>query len=333
MKLKKKYQLLLFSAIVSVPLLLLSISIFVSVIYNVVFKTKNKNIPFHESFAYPTMLIIFLLSLLVLAFLFSKSINSLLNKINVLNQTIRDLASDKKIPNIIDVKIDDEMGEMIKSVNLLIERTTYRELELQQQEQIKKELLNKLRHDINTPLTAVRLQLYSLEGEYEEQAPVLESLYEQIQYISNLTNEFNIQSTETLENTYIVNDEVNIHNLIENMMKKWSYLYSIRKIELVYNPQDKELIWDSNELWIQRLFDNIFQNVLKHSQAKKLKIIIDEDIVSFRDNGIGFDINVKGTGIGLKNIEDISKMFNIKYTLQSNSEGTMLSFKNIQKNI
>ncbi|OOR17379.1 sensor histidine kinase [Bacillus cereus] len=333
MNLKKKYQLLLFSAIISVPLLLLSISILVSVIYNVVFKTKNKNIPFHESFAYPTMLIIFLLSLLVIAFLFSKSINSLLNKINVLNQTIRDLAGDKKIPSIVEVKSDDEMGELIRSVNLLIERTTYRELELQQQEQIKKELLNKLRHDINTPLTAVRLQLYYLEGEYEEQAPVLESLYEQIQYISDLTNEFNIQSTETIENIYIVNDEVNIHNLIENMVKKWSYLYSIHEIELAYNPQDKGLVWNSNELWIQRLFDNIFQNVLKHSQAKKLKIIIDEDIVSFRDNGIGFDINVKGTGIGLKNIEDISKMFNIKYTLQSNSEGTMLSFKNTQKNI
>ncbi|CAH2463106.1 MULTISPECIES: sensor histidine kinase [Bacillus cereus group] len=333
MNLKKKYQLLLFTAIISVPLLLLSISIFVSVIYNVAFKTKNKNIPFHESFAYPTMLIIFLLSLLVLAFVFSKSINSLLNKINILNQTIRDLASDKKIPNIIDVKSDDEIGELIKSVNLLIERTTYRELELQQQEQIKQELLNKLRHDINTPLTAVRLQLYYLEGEYEEQAPVFESMYKQIQYISDLTNEFNIQSTETLEDTYIVNDEVNIHDLIENMVKKWRYLYSVHKIGLVYNPQDKELVWNSNELWIQRLFDNVFQNVIKHSQAKKLKIIIDEDIVSFRDNGIGFDINVKGTGIGLKNIEDISKMFNIKYTLQSNSEGTMLSFKNTQKNI
>ncbi|AAP09989.1 MULTISPECIES: sensor histidine kinase [Bacillus] len=328
MNLKKKYQLLLFSAIISVPLLLLLISIFVSVIYNAVFKTKNKNIPFHDSYAYPTMLIIFLLSLLVLAFVFSRSINTVLNKINILNQTIRDLASDKKIPNIIDVKSDDEMGELIKSVNLLIERTTYRELELQQQEQIKKELLNKLRHDINTPLTAVRLQLYYLEGEYKEQAPVLESLYEQIQYISDLTNEFNMQSTETLENTYIVHDEVNIHNLIENMIKKWSYLYNIHKIELVYNPQDKELIWNSNELWIQRLFDNIFQNVLKHSKAKKLKIIIDEDIVYFRDNGIGFDINSKGTGLGLKNIEDISKMFDIKYTLQSNSEGTMFSFEN-----
>ncbi|MED0981525.1 HAMP domain-containing sensor histidine kinase [Bacillus paramycoides] len=333
MKLKKKYQLLLFSAIISVPLLLLSISILVSVIYNVAFKTKNKNIPFHDSFAYPTMLVIFLLSLLVLAFLFSKSIHSLLNKINVLNQTIRDLASDKKIPNIIDVKSDDEMGKLIKSVNLLIERTTYRELELQQQEQIKKELLNKLRHDINTPLTAVRLQLYYLEGQYEEQAPILESLYEQIQYISDLTNEFNIQSTETLENAYIVNDDVNINNLLENMIRKWSYLYSIHEIKLVYSSKDKGLIWNSNELWIQRLFDNIFQNVLKHSQAEKFEIIIDNNAVSFRDNGVGFDINSKSLGIGLKNIEDISRMFDIKYTLQSNSNGTMFSFENIQKKI
>lgn len=78
-----------------------------------------------------------MLSLLVLAFVFSRSINTVLNKINILNQTIRDLAV-IKIPNIIDVKSDDEMGELIKSVNLLIERTTYRELELQQQEQIKR---------------------------------------------------------------------------------------------------------------------------------------------------------------------------------------------------
>lgn len=89
-----------------------------SVIYDSVFKMKNKGIPFHESVAYPTMLVIFFVSLLLLAFLFSKSINSLLNKINILNKTIRHLASDKKIPNTLDVKNDDEVGELTKSVNL-----------------------------------------------------------------------------------------------------------------------------------------------------------------------------------------------------------------------
>ncbi|CAI8768192.1 MULTISPECIES: HAMP domain-containing sensor histidine kinase [Bacillus] len=326
MKLKKKYQLLLFSAVISVPFLLLLISISMSVIYNIAFKTKNNNIPFHESFAYPTMLGVFFLSLLLLAFLFSKSINSLLNKINILNKTIRNLASDEKIPNKLDVKNDDEIGELIRSVNLLIERTTYRELELKQQEEIKKELLNKLRHDINTPLTAVRLQLFYLEGQYNDQAPILESLYQQIQYIAELTNEFNLQSTDTLESSYVLNHEVNIHDLLEDMVKKWDYLYSIHDIQLIYNPINKDLIWTSNDLWIQRLFDNIFQNTLKHSKAKKLEITIENHVVSIKDNGIGFDMNRKSAGLGLKIIQDISRMLDIKYTLQSNKNGTIFYF-------
>ncbi|CAG9613368.1 hypothetical protein BACCIP111899_02583 [Bacillus rhizoplanae] len=250
-----------------------------------------------------------------------------------MNKTIRNLASDKKIPNKLDVKSDDEIGELIRSVNLLIERTTYRELELKQQEEMKKELLNKLRHDINTPLTAVRLQLFYLEGQYNDQAPILESLYQQIQYIAELTNEFNLQSTDTLENSYILNDEVNIHDLLETMVKKWDYLYSIHDIELIYNPLNKDLIWTSNDLWIQRLFDNIFQNTLKHSKAKKLEVTIENSVVSFRDNGIGFDINSKSAGLGLKIIEDISRMLDINYTLQSNKNGTIFSFTTIEKNI
>ncbi|WP_242220604.1 ATP-binding protein [Bacillus cereus group sp. BfR-BA-01380] len=331
MKLKKKYQLLLFSAIISVPLLLLLISVLMSVIYDSVFKTKNKYIPFHESFAYPTMLVIFFVSLLLLAFLFSKTINSLLNKINILNKTIRHLASDKKVPNTLDVESEDEIGELIKSVNLLIERTTYRELELKQQEEMKKELLNKLRHDINTPLTAMRLQLFFIEGQYNEQTPILESLYQQIQYIAELTNEFKLQSTDTLENSYIVNDDVNIHNVLETMVKKWSYLYSMHDMELIYNPIHKDLIWTSNDLWLQRLFDNIFQNALQHSKAKTLVVTIENSVVSIRDNGMGFDMNVESTGLGLKIIEDICRLLNIKYTVQSNKEGTIFCFTTIGK--
>ncbi|HEK9099792.1 HAMP domain-containing protein [Bacillus pfraonensis] len=333
MKLKKKYQFLLFSAVISVPFLLLLISILMSVIYNIAFKTKNNDIPFHESFAYPTMLVVFFLSLLLLAVLFSKSIHSLLNKINILNKTIRNLASDEKIPNKLDVKNNDEIGELIRSVNLLIERTTYRELELKQQEEIKKELLNKLRHDINTPLTAVRLQLFYLEGQYHDQSPILESLYQQIQYIAELTNEFNLQSTDKLESSYVVNHEVNIHHLLEAMVKKWDYLYSIHDIELIYNPINNDLIWTSNDLWIQRLFDNIFQNTLNHSKAKKLEITIENHVVSIRDNGIGFDMNEKSAGLGLKIIQDISRMLDIKYTLQSSEDGTIFCFTTSEKNI
>lgn len=331
MKLKKKYQLLLFSAIISVPLLILVINVLMSVIYNIV--SKNSDIPFHESYAYPTMLILFLLSFFILAFLFSRSINSLLNKINILNKAIRTLASDDKIiPNKIDVKSDDEIGELIRSVNLLIERTTFRELQLRQQEEIKRELLNKLRHDINTPLTAMRLQLFYLEEDFKDQAPILESLNNQIQYIAGLTNEFNLQSTDTLESSYVVMDEVNINALLATMVNKWTYLYSIHNIQLICKTVDKDLVWVSNGLWLQRLFDNIFQNTLRHSKASKFEVSIENRVVTIRDNGVGFTMNNKGIGLGLKIIEDIARILDIKYSLQSSNNGTLFCFT-IENNV
>ncbi|MHA6487837.1 sensor histidine kinase [Bacillus cabrialesii] len=325
MKLKTKYQLLLCTAVISVPVLLLAVSILMSVIYDSMFKPINHGMPFHRSFAYPAMLIVFLLSLLLLAFLFSKSIHSLLHKINLLNQTIRHLASDQKVPDKIEVKRTDEIGELIKSVNLLIERTTYRELELRQQEEVKKELLQKLRHDMNTPLTALRLQLFYLEGQCDDQA-VFESLYQQIHYIAELTNEFNLYSAETLESSYIVNEEVRLNELLETAVKKWGYLYSVNGIGLHYKPSDQDVLWMSNGLWLQRLFDNIFQNTLKHSKAEKIEVTIEHGTVSICDDGIGFDRNQNSEGLGLKIIDDICRLLSITYELQTNENGTGFLF-------
>ncbi|MEH6852968.1 ATP-binding protein, partial [Bacillus pseudomycoides] len=108
-------------------------------------------------------------------------------------------------------------------------------------------------------------------------------------------------------------------------------LYSMHDIELVYNPIQKDLIWTSNDLWLQRLFDNIFQNTLQHSKAKKLVVTIENSVVSIRDNGIGFDMNGQSTGLGLKIIEDISRLLNIKYTLQSDKDGTIFCFTTMKK--
>ncbi|MFJ7982513.1 histidine kinase dimerization/phospho-acceptor domain-containing protein [Lysinibacillus xylanilyticus] len=326
MTLKTKYRLLLFTAIVSVPIVLLGISVSMSIIYEFAFKTRNKGTPFHESFAYPAMLIVFFLSLCLLAFLFSKSINSLLTKINMLNKTIRDLASNESTPSTLEVGSEDEIGQLIQSVNILIERTTYRELELKQQQEQQKELLQKLRHDINTPLTAIRLQLFYLEDYYKEQPKLVESLNEQIHYIASLTNEFNLQSIDTMENSYIVTEEVQLTTLLETMIKKWSYLYRMHNIELIFHSEDAHLTWTSNELWLQRMFDNVFQNTLKHSVATKLEITIKDSKVFMTDNGTGFEQNRESGGLGLKIIDDITRILQVTYALHSNDEGTSFCF-------
>ncbi len=326
MTLKTKYRTLLFVAIGSVPVVLLGISVFMSILYNKAFKTKNNGIPFHESFAYPVMLLAFVLSLGILALLFSTSIHSLLARITMLNQTIRELASNERIPDTLTVSSEDELGQLIHSVNLLIERTTYRELELAQQQELQKELLQKLRHDIHTPLTAIRLQLFYLEDQLQEQPKLVESLNEQIQYIANLANELPYQSFDTSENSFVVQEEVRPALLLEIMIRKWSYLYRMQNIALHFYPKDAEAIWTSNELWLQRLFDNVFQNTLKHAQATKLVVTIKGGEVWMSDDGIGFHSDVEQSGLGLKIIQDIARTLNIVVSLQSTEEGTTFRF-------
>ncbi|WP_155590870.1 sensor histidine kinase [Lysinibacillus cavernae] len=326
MTLKNKYRTLLFFAIVSVPIVLLSISVAMSILYDKAFKLKNDGIPFHESFAYPIMLVAFVLSLGLLALLFSTSIHSLLSKITMLNKTIRDLASNERIPETLAVRSEDEIGQLIQSVNLLIERTTYRELELAQQQELQKELLQKLRHDIHTPLTAIRLQLFYLEDQLQEQPKLVESLNAQIQYITNLTNAFQLQSFDTSENSYVVQEEVQLAQLLETMMKKWRYLYRMQNIVLHFDHDESQAIWRSNELWLQRLFDNVFQNTLKHAQATKLEVTIKDGQVIMCDDGIGFNPHADYEGLGLKIIQDIARTLNIEVSLQSNETGTSYSF-------
>jgi signal transduction histidine kinase len=329
MKLEKKFQILLLSTIFSVPLLVIFINIVMYSIYQLVSKTTNNDKPFHESLAYPTMHVLFFLSFILLAFILSKLIHSLLNKINVLNQTIKRLASEKEIPNKLEVSSNDEMGDLIRSVNLLIERTTYREIELKQQEGMQREYLNKLRHDINTPLTAIQLQLFYLEGEHPSLE--LESVYKQIHYISELTNEVSLKSTHTLNDSYIEKKEVNIHQLLSGMVKKWEYLYSIHNIELRYLALDQDIVWMSHALWLQRLFDNVFQNTLKHSNAEWFEITLERGGISMRDNGLGFDREEECQGLGLKVIEDLTRSLHISYTLNTSPTGTAFIFQPYMK--
>ena len=94
MKLKSKFQLLLISVIFSVPLSVVVINVIVTVIYN--HFSKDAETQFFESKAYPIMLGLFIVIFFVLAVLFSKSINLLIKRINELNQTIMELASDNK---------------------------------------------------------------------------------------------------------------------------------------------------------------------------------------------------------------------------------------------
>nr|WP_282956864.1 HAMP domain-containing sensor histidine kinase [Bacillus mediterraneensis] len=315
----------------SVPFICLLINFLMLGIYKLVSRNvKGYDLPFYQSFAYPIMLVLFFLSFFLIAYVFSQSITSLLGKIDTLNQTIRNLAASEKVPDKLDVGTLDEIGELTSAVNLLIERTAYREIELTQREGMQKEYLNKLRHDINTPLTALRLQLFYMESSRPSQS--FQPLYQQIQYIADLTNEVRLEATDSLDSSYILKEEVDMVDFFYSMVRKWEYLYHLNGISLRVNHVGDKMIWLSSSLWLQRLFDNILQNTLRHSASSSMEITITNGAIVLRDDGKGFDPGREYPGLGMKVVKDLSKSLSIDCCCDSGSMGTIFSFTLGKKN-
>ncbi|MFJ7755870.1 sensor histidine kinase [Peribacillus muralis] len=318
---------MLLSVIFSVPLSVVVINVIVTVIYN--HFSKDTETQFFESKAYPIMLGLFIVSFFILAIIFSKSINSLIKRINSLNQTIMELASDdKKQLQKIPYSRNDELGELTNAVNLLIDRTISKEIELKQQEQMKQELLTQLGHDINTPLTTMRLQLFTIENDFSQHQDIFNSLNEQINYISKLSNEYDFERLSRVDNSYVITEQVDIPRLINTIISKWNYLYKINYISIVSNVSTAKFHWVSNEIWLHRLFDNIFQNVIRHAVCDTLEITLQKDSINFKDNGIGFNVEEKGTGLRI--IEDMCGVLELHSTVQSNEKGTSITISYVQ---
>ena len=83
----------------------------------------------------------------------------------------------------------------------------------------------------------------------------------------------------------------------------------------------KNLIWQANELWLDRLFENIISNIFKHSATNQIEITIDETLI-IKDYGVGFEIDRDHETTGLSVIKNICQKLNIQLDIESTNAGT-----------
>lgn len=92
---------------------------------------------------------------------------------------------------------------------------------------------------------------------------------------------------------------------------------------------EERRINDKDEIIIFRIFQEFFSNVTKHSKASKLDVSLDYnkkqlEIIA-QDNGIGFDIENTGKGLGLINMKSRAELIKADFYLSSKfNEGVKL---------
>lgn len=177
-------------------------------------------------------------------------------------------------------------------------------------------------------LFGTRLNLDSLNKRHDEDA-----MASRINFIAELKSiEQDIREIShdlSREKHEVTNNFIGIFN---NLMEQQESV-SDAKIECLI---DREIIWDKIEnnikINLYRILQESLQNINKYAQAKSVRIEIkkaeNQLSVSISDNGIGFAVDKKSKGIGLKNI--ISRTEACKGTIDIKSKinkGTTISIK------
>ena len=136
-------------------------------------------------------------------------------------QEAMDIRDINNLPNETDVKYDDEVGELERAFNRMVNELRESKQREQQQEQLRRELIASLSHDLRTPLTKIRAQVYSLSKEElsDSSKQSLESLELSIQKIDRLIENLMSYTLLMASKYKLENQQINIIRFLKSWRK------------------------------------------------------------------------------------------------------------------
>jgi len=186
----------------------------------------------------------------------------------------------------------------------------------------KNQASEKLHDDIGGSLAALKMRLTQLnDPQYysalKNEIKIVDSIYDQVR---NLSKDLNIK------NKFSNNLEEILDNLVEEMCT------SFQNTELNIFPKEKLNSIEDQEFInaISLTAKELITNIIKHAKAQKITLDLtaheDSIILIISDDGIGFNNNKYG--LGLKNINDRTILYEGEMTIDSSSKkGTSVTVK------
>lgn len=107
-----------------------------------------------------------------------------------------------------------------------------------------------------------------------------------------------------------------MNDIVSNIEKVHELKFTTR-----WNGFDEGLLTDSQKLSIYRIFQEQVNNIIKHAKAKKVIVGIEQTDTAMelhiKDDGIGFNVAEKRTGVGLQNMISRTELHNGKVIINS----------------
>ncbi|MGN6420510.1 MAG: sensor histidine kinase [Pseudobacter sp.] len=193
--------------------------------------------------------------------------------------------------------------------------------QLEIQEETFKMLSQELHDNIGQSLSVVKLSLAILPIDKQHEA------WEPIMNAREILNKAVLDLAGL--NKSLHTDRIAQIGLVEAIHFEVESLRKSRLLDVSFEVNGYEqMLDDQKSVMLFRIFQEMLNNILKHSQAEKVEIDINftdnnQFILRLADNGVGFDIDAKrnsvssSSGVGLKSIFNRAKLVGATIDMQS----------------
>lgn len=274
-----------------------------------------------------------ILLFIAISFLFFRGIRKRLLHL----QSAMELRDTDGLPVKLDIKKNDEIGQLEGSFNQMVHELGESRKREQKEEQLRRELIANLSHDLRTPLTKVRAQTYSLAKENlnAEGIKAVNALEASIETIDRLIE--NLMSyTLLMASKYTIEPrEIDAVRYVRESLALWYPVFEKEKFEIEVNLEPfNESTWTVDPIWLGRIIDNLLQNILRHAKdglflGVKTESTPNYDMFIFWDKGKGMNetSSEKGAGIGLSIVDLMAKGMDLKWDIKTSNQGTFILIK------
>ncbi|UAL53827.1 HAMP domain-containing histidine kinase [Bacillus sp. CMF21] len=279
---------------------------------------------------YFTVLAVLMLAFLFLSWLFFKRLHK---RILRLKEAMK-RKDHSGLPLPIALSNKDEIGELEESFNNMIKELEESREREKREEKIRKDLMASLSHDLRTPLTTMRAHLFSVKKESVTEAGLeaARAIDEKIDFISALIDNLFSYTLLSSGKYHYHPKEINLSRFVRKKAAEWYPVFEQHRFEAEIDLEPDTIIWFADPEWLERILDNLLQNIIRHAdEGKYVGITVRQtefgQYIMIRDRGNGFrqDSGNKGAGIGLTIVEMMTKKMNLTFRIDSDSSGTVIS--------
>ncbi len=253
-----------------------------------------------------------------------------------------------------DYRVKFKATEDIYEINELVDTLNYAKTELSKTDELKRDLMANVGHDLKTPLTMIRAYAEMIRDlTYNDK----EKREANLNVIIKETERLNLLVSDILDLSYLQSngdlnyEEFDLIKVIREIIKRFNILTEKEDYNFILETPEKEIIVKADKKRIYQVIYNLINNAINYTgNDKKVYIIIKENKdnyqINIKDTGKGINKeelnhiwdkyyhsdkkhkrNEYGTGLGLSIVKNILQKHNFNYGVNTSKKGSTFYFE------